>query len=67
MTNYDKKRKRQRGRQGGGESERQRIYREGFFAGQHQVIDRMVDSGILPRIDFELKEVYRSDEHKDEK
>ena len=54
MTNYDKKRKRQNGRQGGSQSERQRIYQEGFFAGQGQVIDRMIEAGILPPVSFEM-------------
>ena len=47
MTNYDKKRKRQRGRQGvGSESERQRIYRQGYYDGKHALIERFVESGI---------------------
>ena len=42
MTNYDKKRKRQRGRQGvGSESERERIYRQGYWDGKHVLINHL--------------------------
>lgn len=50
--NYEKKRNRQKGRQKGIESERQMIYRKGFFDGQAQVIDRMIEAGILPPVNF---------------
>ncbi len=64
--NYDKKRKRQNGRQGvGSESERQRIYRQGFFDGQAQVIGRMTDAGILPPITFAMKSVTNEEFKKD--
>ena len=61
MTNYDKKRKRQKGRQGlGTMSERGAAYQKGFFDGQAQVIHRMTEAGILPKLDFDLKEIRRS-------
>ena len=63
MTNYTKKRKRQNGRQEPLELDRNQIYRDGFFAGQSQVIERMINAGILPSVDFNLERVYRSDDN----
>ncbi len=61
MTNYDKKRKRQNGRQGPGiMSDKDHAYLKGFFEGQAQVIDRMTNAGILPKLDFKLREIRRS-------
>lgn len=61
MTNYDKKRKRQNGRQCSGTmSEKDATYLKGFFEGQAQVIDRMTNAGILPKLDFKLREIHRS-------
>jgi hypothetical protein len=55
MTNYDKKRKRQAGRQGvGSESERDRIYRQGYFDGQAALIERFQEAKVLPRLDFKM-------------
>lgn len=56
MTNYEKKRKRQSGRQSGGQSERERIYQKGIFEGQSQVIRRMIDAGILPKVSYDTEE-----------
>lgn len=59
--NYEKKRRLQNSKQGVSQSERQRIYMKGLFDGQKQVIDRLTESGILPKINFDLKSVYKSD------
>ncbi len=56
MTNYDKKRKRQNGRQeGGGESERTRQYRQGYYDGQSALIERFTEAGILPPVTFNME------------
>lgn len=56
--NYDKKRKRQNGRQGIGTlSERERIYRQGHFDGASELIQRLKEAGILPEIKYDLKSV----------
>ncbi len=57
MTNYDKKRKRQNGRQKSNESERSQQYRQGYFDGQSALIERLTQAGILPPITFDLKQV----------
>lgn len=64
--NYEKKRKRQNGRQGtGSESERQRIYRQGYWDEKHALIERFIEAGVLPPITFDMKPV-NSEEFKKE-
>jgi hypothetical protein len=54
--NYEKKRKRNNGRQGiGTESERARIYRQAYYDAQSELIGRFIEAGILPPITFERK------------
>ena len=55
--NYEKKRKRQAGRQGEGtESERSRSYRQGYYDGKHSLIEELIQAGILPPVTFALKQ-----------
>jgi hypothetical protein len=56
--NYDKKRKRQNGRQDGSMSNNQKSYMEGYMDGQHNIIDKMIENGILPEVNFDLKPRY---------
>jgi hypothetical protein len=68
MTNYDKKRQKLQKRARKcvpTESERERIYRQGFFDGQAQVIDGMTEAGILPRLDFKTVPVTQEEFKKD--
>lgn len=48
MINYEKKRKRQNGRQGGKESPRQAAYRQVYYDGQSELIRKYIEAGILP-------------------
>jgi hypothetical protein len=53
MTNYDKKRKK-KGRQiKVSESERIRLRRQGYYDGQAALIERFIEAGILPSVNFE--------------
>lgn len=63
--NYEKKRKRQNGRQVPSESERQKIYREVFYTGQAFTIERMIAAKILPRFDFNLEPIALEEFKKD--
>ncbi len=66
MTNYEKKRKRQNGRQGiGSNSERVRIYRQGYYDGKHALIERLIEAGVLPPVTFNMKPVTREEFEKD--
>lgn len=49
MTNYDKKRNRHKD---GSLSEREREYMKGYYAGLSDNIHRLVESGVLPAVDF---------------
>jgi hypothetical protein len=60
---FNKKRKKQNGRQGA--SEKQQRYQKGFFDGQAKLIDKLIDAGALPKIDFSLKSVYEEGELKE--
>ena len=55
--NYEKKRKRQNGRQRINESERQIIYRQAYYDGQAEIIERMINAGVLPPVSYDLKSV----------
>lgn len=51
--NYPKKRKRQNGRQDGNSpSQSCAHYQRGFYDGQSELISRLVEAGILPKVDF---------------
>jgi len=67
MTNYDKKRKRQNGRQddGGLETKHQRAYRQGYFDGQSALIQRLTDAGVLPRLEFKMESKTKEEFAKD--
>lgn len=56
--NYDKKRKRQNGRQVGGTlSERDKIYYQSHYCPSSELIQRMIEAGVLPEIKFAFKNV----------
>jgi hypothetical protein len=57
MTNYEKKRKRQNGRQGGGESARQQAYRKGYYDGAGDLISRLAEAGLLPDVKFDIETI----------
>lgn len=61
MTNYDKNRKRQNGRQDSPGSKYQIGYNKGFVDGQSQLIRRFIDSVILPEVNFDLSKPYRNE------
>lgn len=51
--NYEKKRKRQNGRQEGTISERQSEYIKGYHDGQAALISRLIKARVLPPVTFE--------------
>lgn len=56
VMNFKKKRARQNGRQQGVISQREAAYRKAYYDGQGKVIERMIEAGLLPRVEFEVAE-----------
>jgi hypothetical protein len=62
---YDKKRKRQTGRQARNGHIGYKIYTDEYLDGLHAEIEQLIHDGVLPRVSFDVATFYRSSDNQE--